>query len=329
MSMIITNLKENPQFKAETLLLIEKAFDYSSENSFEVDFYPLMSEVNSNNCYILVEENKVKAHVGVLQKKILIEEKEFHFSMYGGIAVLEEERGKGYFKKIFNFILEKNKDSFIHLLWSDQLELYEKFNFHPAVEQFEYHQDLNDATEYSPIPFKNLSTDELKQMMKIYSNQGDLRPAREMKDWEELQSITSTQLFLKRDDDNNIINYFFMNKGEDLNGVIIEVGSYDDYEEIKKYGILWAPFALGTDYEILYATVLKIGEENKFMEFIRLYTEERINILSINKENISFKFEDSDFKLSHHEFITGVFGPSRFEELTELMPIYISGLDSI
>lgn len=326
--MIITNLKESPQFKEQTLNLIEKSFEYSNENSFAIDFYPLMSEKNSHNCYIIVEDNLVKAHIGVLNKDIFLNKELFSFSMYGGIAVLETERGKGLFKKLFKYVLEKNDSACLHLLWSDQLEMYEKFNFYPAIEQFEYHQDLEDAIDYHPINFSQLSEKKINELMSIYNNQDDLRLQRNLKDWKELQKISSSQLYIK-EEDGLISNYFFMNKGEDLNGVIIEAGSFKDYNELKKYGILWSPTPLGTDYDTLYATVLRIGDPESFKQFIKSYTKDKIKILNLESESIQFIFEGNNFNLELHEFITGVFGPNRFEELNNLQPIYISGLDSI
>ena len=61
-----------------------------------------------------------------------------------------------------------------------------------------------------------------------------------------------------------------------------------------------------------------IQDENKLIE-----------IHGINDEIVEFSFEKNSFALSHSEFLQGVFGPGQFEELNELSPLYISGLDSI
>lgn len=326
--MKLTNLTESPVYYGDTINLIEKSFSYSSDNKFEVDFYPLINKANHSHCHILVVENKVVAHVGVLLKTITLDDNEFKIAMYGGIAVDEEQRGKGYFKKIFLEVLNIYKDNCVHLLWSDKLELYEKFNFHPGIEQIEYNESLEDAFGFEPSSLKELSQVDLMSMDSIYSSQEDIRIDRSINDWKTLSNITSTQLYIKRE--NGIIsNYFFIGKGEDLNGVIIEVGSFKDFEEIKNFGVVWSPEEVSYDGDILYAGVIRIGEHKSFTDFIKTYTDNEIQITNINDEVINFSFEDNNFTLSHSEFITGVFGPSKFDELTNLYPLYISGLDSI
>jgi len=328
--MKLTNLAQSPVYYADTIKLIEKSFDYTSNNKFDIDFYPLMSKENHMNCHLLVSDNKVIAHIGVLLKTITIDSKTFNIAMYGGIAVDETERGKGHFKNIFNQVLTKYKNNCVHLLWSDHLEMYEKFNFYPAIEQFEYNDSLEDALGFEPSTLKELSQIDIMSLHSIYSSQDDFRIDRTIEDWKTLSHITSTQLYIKRTD-RRISNYFFMNKGEDLTGVVIEAGSFDDFEEIKNFGIVWSPEFLDFPYEgdILYAAVLKIGEESSFKDFIASYTDNEIRILNISDEVVEFEFEESNISLSQNEFITGVFGPSRFNELEDLFPLYISGLDSI
>lgn len=328
--MKLTNLAESPVYYDDTIKMIEKSFDYTSDNKFDIDFYPLMNRENHMNCHLIVNDNKVVAHVGVLLKTITIDTKTFNIAMYGGIAVDESERGKGHFKNIFTEVINKYKDNCIHLLWSDHLEMYEKFNFYPAIEQFEYNDSLEDAFGFEPTTLVQLSQIDIMSLDSIYSSQDDIRIDRSIDDWKTLSKITSTQLYIKRTN-GRISNYFFMNKGEDLNGVVIEVGSFEDFEEIKNFGIVWSPEFLDFPYEgdVLYAAVLKIGDETKFKEFISSYTDNEIDITNINNEVIEFRFEGSDFSLSENEFITGVFGPSRFNELEDIFPLYISGLDSI
>lgn len=326
--MKLTNLLESPVYIEDTLYLIEKAFEYSDENKFSIDFFPLMQKENHKNCHILIVDNKVVAHIGVLQKHFNIRGTLHSIAMYGGIAVAEEERGKGFFKKIFSDVIEKNKDVALHLLWSDQLDLYENFGFAPAIEQFEYHQDLEDALDFEPASLQDLSEKEIKTLSEIYNKQIDLRIERNLKDWEVLKGITSTQLYLKKE--NGVIkNYFFMNKGEDLNGVIIEVGSFTDYEMIKNFGILWAPIPLDSTYETLYAAVIRQGNDQLFKDFIHDYTDNFLQIASSKENKVFFSFEENSFELDFSEFITGVLGPNSFEELDFCKPIYISGLDSI
>jgi hypothetical protein len=47
------------------------------------------------------------------------------------------------------------------------------------------------------------------------------------------------------------------------------------------------------------------------------------------KQEVYFYFNDELLALKTEEFLQGVLGPAPFEELGDLKPIFISGLDSI
>ena len=47
------------------------------------------------------------------------------------------------------------------------------------------------------------------------------------------------------------------------------------------------------------------------------------------KQEVYFYFNDELLSLDTEEFLRGVIGPEVFEELGELKPIFVSGLDSI
>jgi predicted N-acetyltransferase YhbS len=324
-----TNLVQNPVYYADTIKLIENAFDYSPSNSFKVDFYPLVNERNHENCHVLIIDNHVVAHVGVLKKEIKINNEIFPIAMYGGIAVSEKHRGQGLFKELFNKVLEQNKDCALHLLWSDQLEMYERFGFYPAIEQIEFNESLDDAEGFTPTKLKDLNQQEIEQLSAIYDQAKDIRIKRTIPDWEVLKSITSSDLYIKKEG-GFITNYFFMNKGEDLNGVIYEIGDFKDIEIINKFGVTWSPYDFDhDDVDRLFAAVLRIGDQKLFSKFIKSYTQNMIVIKEIDSKTVDFDFEMSNYKLATEEFLTGIFGPCRFEELSAIAPLYISGLDSI
>ena len=328
MSMNYTTLKENADFFQQTLQLIEESFNYSSENSFEIDFYPLMEKNNHNNCHLLIKDKEVIGHIGVLEKEITIKEESFSIIMLGGIAIASKHRGQGLFTPFFEHVLNLYKEKSFYMLWSDQIELYEKFDFYPCVDQFEYDQSLEDAEEFIPTKLNTLHSNDIEALSAIYNSQTDIRITRSLQDWDTLKKITSTDLYIKKE--NNIIkNYFFMNKGEDLSEVLVEVGSFDDFEELKKYGVLWSSEKLEEECDSLYATLIKISNPSSFKSFIRAFTNNLIQIEKISKDNITFNFESSIMELETNEFLTGVFGPNKFEELQDLKPFYISGLDSI
>lgn len=326
-------LKDLPQKREETISLIERAFDYSSINSFETDFYPLMRTENASNNYILIEDNIVIGHIGVLYKSLVINEKSFLIPMLGGIAIAENYRGKGKFKPFFKEVLAKLEDSPFSLLWSDKIDLYKSFNFYPCIEQYEYtgSEDL-DNPNFIKMKLSQLTDNELLELESIYNQASELRYTRTQDDWIELKYITSSDIYIKRDN-KKITNYFFMNKGEDLTDIIYEYGLLEDIEEISTYGILWSPWSFDVDDEehksLLYAAMLKVNNLERFQQFISLYTDEMIMVNSAKDQEVQFTFEEKKMKLSEADFVQGVFGPNKFEELENTKKILISGLDSI
>lgn len=324
-----TTLEKNAEYLDETLKIIEKSFNYSSDNSFYIDFNPLMRKDNQKHCHLLIESGKVIGHIGALRKKIKVSDKEFVVTMYGGIAIKKEYRGRGLFRNFFDHVLSKYSSTCMHMLWSDQLEMYEKFGFYPCIDQYEYDSNLNDAFEYSPNKLSDLNDHDLTSLKAIYDAQPEIRFSRSLTQWKELQEITSSDLYLKRNKENIIENYFFMNKGEDLNGVIIEVGDFNDFDEVNNYGVVWSPHIFEENSESLYATTIRPGDHDTFKKFIETYTQSIITNIKINNKNVSFNFEGNSLELNFSDFITGILGPNSFEELSDLSPLYISGLDSI
>lgn len=324
-----TNLSQSPVYYKDTIKLIEKAFDYSAANKFDIDFYPLMTKSNHSNCHIMIIDDEVVAHIGVLKQNIELNNEVFSIAMYGGIAVSENHRGKGLFKELFQKVLEQYKEAAFHLLWSDQLAMYERFGFYPAIEQIEFNESLEDAESFIPTKLKELKKQEIEQLNNIYKKTKELRIKRTLADWEILKNIESADLYIKKEND-VITNYFFMNKGEDLTGVVYEIGDFKDIEEINKFGITWSPYDFNnTEVDRLYAGVTKIGNQKIFSKFIHNYTQKMITIHNIDSESVELDFEKNNYTLPIAEFLTGIFGPGRFEELNKIPPLYISGLDSI
>lgn len=330
---MIKTLKDFPNKRDETIKLIEKSFDYSKDNSFEIDFYPLMNEKNANNNYILLEENKVIGHIGVNYKELKIMDVNFSIAMLGGIAIEESCRGKGYFRPFIENVLQSITDSPFILLWSDKIDLYERFSFYPCIEQFEYSGVPEEENpNYICRKLKDLSTLEVNQLKSIYDSSTELRFKRSLEEWKELSNIVSSDIYIKKVD-GKIQNYFFMNKGEDLNDIIYEYGNIDDVEEISSYGILWSPWSFEVENEdfksLLFAALIRINNFQSFKQFIGKYTDNLIQVLEINDQEITFTFEDKKMTLSVSEFVQGILGPNKFTELLDTKKILISGLDSI
>jgi predicted N-acetyltransferase YhbS len=323
-----TNLKESPDFVQKTYKLIETAFEYTEKNSFGVDFYPLMNEENHSHCFICIEDGEVIAHIGVLNRHFNLNGKKVNISMYGGIAVHEDFRGRGIFKKLFNNIQETYKDSVLHLLWSEKLELYEKYNFHPCVDLYEYQKEkYSHLFDISQTKIDELTKEELEKITELYNSANEFRISRNKKHWEELSKITSVDLYLIKKD-GRIVNYFIMNKGQDLSGIVHEYGIIDDnyLRVFRSFGNVWTPFNNGASSVNMFATILKVGDTKSFIKFIKSYTN--IEISNISKDSIIFNYLECEHQFSQAEFLQGVFGPGRFKEL-KIPPLFVSGLDSI
>lgn len=315
--MEVTNLYAHPDKYKDTIDLIERSFAYQSPNKFDVDFYPLVSKDNHSNCWIILDDNKVAAHSASINKEIKIKDKTHNIVFIGGVAVDQNHRGKGLSKTLLNKIFTEHTETSLFVLWSDKVDFYKKQNFYPAVELFEIPQ-IEGESSFKKVDWANIEN--------LYTNQNEYRISRNKNDWEEIKKITSTDMYIK-ESDGKIVNYFFMNKGQDLTGVIHEYGNLEDMSEILTHGKLWSSTP-APNAQALFGSLIKIGNQHNFKELILGLTNYKIHISSIG-ELISFSFDSKEFELSMEEFIQGVFGPGRFEELSTQPKLFISGLDSI
>ena len=153
--------------------------------------------------------------------------------------------------------------------------------------------------------------------------------------WQELAAITSADLYYQ-EDDQKMTSYFFMNKGQDLGGIIYEYGTIKEISsfitKISSYGKVWLGSDLLTPNSIQYQFFMGIGSTRIFSQFIKKYTRDLVIIRDINsmKQVIYFDFQGETLELSINDFLLGLFGPGIFEEMeADIRPIFISGLESI
>ncbi len=333
----IKTLRDKPELFEKTLKLIEKSFEYKSPNSFQVDFAPLIDISNHHNCFILIDENEnVLAHIGAKEKTLTVNERKYPITLLGGIAVDESKRGEGHFQTLFNDVLaEKRAETTFFLLWSDLEKLYNKFGFHLCGTQYEFNGGLPDPL-LEKTKYQALSQEEKKQIQELYASsfaKEYLTLDRTKEDWEQIEKITSADLFLNRTS-TQIGDYYFINKGQDLPGIIYEYGSNiplnQFIEEIGTHGKVWMGKELMPTEKLQYQFFMGTGDLKLFTDFIRDYTKDKISIRNINlmKQEVYFDFNDELQALDLPDFLRGIFGPGTFEEL-ELTPIFLSGLDSI
>lgn len=331
--MDILNLADSPRFIMKTLTLIESAFEYPDKEQFDTDFYPLFNKNNFENCFVIVEDDQVLAHIGVKLRKLIINKQTHLIAMYGGIAVDANQRGRGLFTHLFEHVLELNKNVALHLLWSEKLDLYKKFDFYPAIDLFQYPlqkiETPNKNLMIEKKPLAELTNREFEAVKNLYDSSLSPHLARGQQDWNEIKEISSTEFYLIKKD-RSVVNYFFKGKGADLCNIIHEYGFIDkEYLSIfRSYADVWTPFKVDElSPNTLFATVLTYGQKQLFTELVRNYTG--ILIKQITKDLVVFLFEGSEITLPIDEFLQGVFGPGRFQELIKTPPIFISGLDSI
>jgi predicted N-acetyltransferase YhbS len=334
----IKNLKEKPSCFQKTLQLIEKSFKYRAPHSFQIDFAPLIDVSNHHNCFILIDENdEVLAHIGVKERKIKFKEQNFSICMLGGIAVDEKHRGHGYFNQLLTEIIsEKRSETCFFILWSDQESLYKKHGFSLCGGQYEvsvknknHSLEKTNFSEISPSQFEDI-----KKLFQTSYAQNYLTVERSDEDWSLIKKITSADLYIQKEN-NKVVRYFVMNKGEDLEGIVYEYAGEEKIQDLlelgRGLGKLWMghPFI---DAEVeQYQFMLAPGDLKLFSDFILVYTSGLMTVKNINiiKQEIFFEFNQETLLLSIEEFLRGIFGPAPFEELGEVRPFFISGLDSI
>jgi predicted N-acetyltransferase YhbS len=334
----IITLKEKPSCLEATLRLIENSFHYHAPYSFQTDFAPLMDESNHHNCFILIDENNtVLSHIGVKERIISIAGEDIPVAMLGGISVDERYRGQGHFQTLLQDVLaEKRSDAAFFLLWSDQESLYSKYGFYLCGGQYELLQK-NGKCDFKKTTYAQLSEKHQLDVQELYEKsfkQLYLSLNRDASDWKMLSKITSSELYIK-EEEGKVSDYFFKGKGQDLTGIIHEYGSRRDIQkfikEASSSGTIWLGSEVSETVHQHYQFMLAPADTKRFSRFIHLYTNQLIDIRDINimKQEAYFDFNEETLALGLQEFLRGILGPGPFEELGNIKPLFLSGLDSI
>lgn len=334
----VVTLKEKSHLFEKTIKLIEDSFQYKGPFSFATDFAPLVHPSNHHNCFILIDENEnVLAHIGTSERIITISGRSFPICLLGGIAVDEKNRGQGHFQTLMQDVLaEKRSDVCFFLLWSNQEKLYKKFGFYLCGGQFEL-APKESTVEFKKTTYQQLDSHFKKDVQSLYESSFRatyLSLERSAEDWNKLATITSSDLFY-REDNGHIQEYFFKGKGQDLSNVIHEYGTQGQIVELLKriqgYGKVWMGAPYVEAQEAQYEFMLLPADKRLFSEFVLQYTNGLMSIREINvmKQEVFFDFNEETLVLEVEEFLRGVFGPGPFEELGEMKPLFLSGLDSI
>lgn len=338
----IETLAKRPKLKEQTIAMVERSLGYSKGNSFATDFAPLVDANNLHNCYVLYDSQSeiVLAHVGVCPKTFVGKDYSFQVAFLGGIATHPDYRGRGHFKKLFSYVLNKyQEETSLFWLWSDLQDLYHGFNFHLAFGQHQICSDKNAASSFFEQTQYHLLSDqdkkELQHLYRDYCLTKFVSPLRTESDWKCIEKIKSAQLYLYRDKNMKILAYYFQGKGQDLSQIVHELAYRAEAEEQITKELKGKTVWLPEEHQNLepsrlnFMALVRIGGEDQFKKLISDWSRGKVNIIEVNEENVTFDF-DKTYKYSHGDFLNIFFGPRPVQEFASFeRPVFISGLDSI
>jgi predicted N-acetyltransferase YhbS len=328
----ITTLSEQPDLIDQATGLIETQLGYSFDNSFAVDFYPLFNEKNWENCFVLVDNDKVVAHLGVKFTSIVVQDAHFPLAFLGGICVATEQQGRGHLRVLLNYVIEQFESTVaLFCLWSELDQLYQKFDFHEAGNIYQLNGQRN-PSELKGLPPSQLTTLQKVQMKHLRSLLQERIHLlhRTDQDWEDIFKVESSRFVIADD------FYLVYNKGQDLDGIIHEFAHSNPEEFSKAFSgfQLWTPCPhdLSAVGHSLYLGHFRIGAHSHFSPLIAQLTNKKIEILASNHKEVEFALAEKEIrtKISSRDFLQGCLGPHYIRELNLLQkPIFISGLESV
>lgn len=339
----VSTLEQMPHKKEQTLHLIESSFQYKDGHNFATDFAPLMHKDNHANNFILLDQTteQVIGHIGSLSKILSFNKLNIDTCFLGGICIHTDYQGMGLFKYFFEFIIHRIKSQYtLFSLWTGSPQLYLRFGFHLCGEQFEYVIAPNNTSNtFNANKLINLSTEDFNRVKYLYQKNNELNnliaPIRTDEEWKIIRSMTSTQLFIKRNQSGEISEYYFLGKGEDLKGVIHEGNIVDlaeihtDQTEIK----YWSPTdSFAAKSQLQFTCLMRIANKDKFTQFINQITNGKVitKFIDISENKVELLFDGEVIEIGINDLLTGIFGPNKFSEFQDVLgSLYISGLDSI
>ncbi len=341
---VITNLAKSPEYYKDVIQLIEKSFGYDDKHHFDLDFWTLIGPNNHKNCHFILnkKEDSVVCHIGVKNRDIRIKRNKHPVCLIGGIATDEKYRGQGKFKELFNFVLDKYKESStFFLLWSEKSSLFQKFDFFEFGSVLQTGDSSLTEEKALSLGYTRTSHRKLSEVDKIkikelhdanYKNFITLN--RTSRDWYDISQTKSADLYIKKTD-NKITDYFFINKGFDLQDIIYECSFFSDEKMIEELSPfkLWLPEKHKSYIEhksAIYIGHLKVANTDLFKNFIHEIYSNDLYITKYQNKEIEFEFKDTRTKASERDFLSLTLGPEPAEEFKRYAPwIYISGIDSI
>lgn len=343
----LTTLSENPEYFEEVIALIEEEFHYDSALSYAKDFALLMDPLNFENCYLYIDQktNKVASHLAVCPRVMTKSSHHIRVSFIGGIVTAKEFRGKDLFKNLMNHaLLEHSKTTGLFILWSEITGLYEKFSFHLSGGLIETGHAVFSTNEkpigFQKTTFNDIEEKDYEEIQKLYKEFNEnyfFTVIREEKDWSIIRNMTSIDLYIKKNEDGIIQQYFCVNKGRDLTNIIHEVGCKSEQylsliKSLLKFRV-WLPeseLSLSSKKDIFFTAFIRLGNFEILKTFLNDISAGELQLSQITGDLITFQFNELQHQFSHQEFMQYVFGPKPIKEFEKfLLSPYITGTDSI
>ncbi len=333
------NLREKPNYFEDLMKLIESGFGYEEQYSYKEDFYLLVEESNWENLHLLIsDEDEIIAHVGTRLLKLT---NGCPILFIGGIVVNPIYKSQGHFKELFSRVINNYKDKVaLMVLWSDLDGLYKKFCFHEAGEIIQTGSTRATDKDLIAIGYKlsdlskYIGTKELETCYQSPFGKDILLIKRDQEHWNKILNIKSAKFYTYSKDD-QLVSYLFLGKGMDMPTVIHEIGfsNLKDQEEIlsKLYpSKLWLP----SIEEIIPATVensfflgiFRISDKALFKKLVRDISNDQIEVVKIDEEEVSFTQNEKKIALGHQDFLNLILLPS---DLMTPTPLWITGIESI
>ncbi len=335
----VSNLKESPYYRSELISLIESAYNYQDENSFEVDFYPLLKLSNSQNNIILIKKStkELIGHIGICNRELSYNENIYPVILIGGIVINDKFQEQGYFSLLMNKVLSYYQDNLFFILWSDLNLLYKKFGFIEAGIQIQSgNQNFIPQTDIKQAKFNLLSPHHQDEIIELYNSEYSkyLSFTRGQKEWENITKITSMDIFYTMKN-NSINSYFLKGKGEDLNNIIHEsVGNLRQHNLNKDF-TQWLPSNYKTNHinKVSFLALFKINNTLLLNKLIQQVSNHSVSIVSIDhsRKLFTLMLKDQQYDLSESDLLNTILTPRFHAELSSYLftPTFFSGADSI
>lgn len=334
----VIRLSEAPELITQVIDIIEKEFQYGSDHSVKVDFYPLLKEDNFYNNFVLINaKNEVIGHVGTKPCLYNVGENQYPILHLGGIAIDSRFQGQGHFRKLFGDVIHllEKRHAFL-FLWSEKQELYQKFGFSPIGGQIQPNEKYTPIEGYLKTKFTDLSEQELTNIKDIYKSNSlfFFRPDRE---WEDALNVSSSNLYIKKEGD-EVVSYYVEGKGQDLNQVIHEFGIHLDHfeDEILKFqdNACFLPFQFYPTekdfFQLQYTALFKFGNPYFLQNFLADFSRGEIKNIQKQGDSISFIFDNNDYQVTQQDMMEMLWGPQVVQEFFgRYQGLYIPGIESI